>query len=422
MGDKKPFNSVPGGLRDILPAEVEERRTIEADLRTAFEGWGYREIITPTFEYFETLAIEAGNTIESEIFKFFDVDGSLLGLRPEMTTPIARVISKRSISLSPIDRLYYVANVFRQEPPKRGQRREFTQVGLELIGAKGEAADGEVISVLIEALLKSRLNQFKVAIGRVDFLPAVLEEFGAEPELTDRVQTLLAAKDIVEARASIEASLISEAAKEDVLAILSLKGDRSTLDLASGYAKGKKSKAILTELKSLAKLISLYGLNDFVTFDFGMVKDFGYYTGMVFEAYSPELGFPLGSGGRYDGLISEFKSARPACGFALGLERLHIALSEAKLIKRNGDKRVLVAPLGDTEAAFILSKESRGAGLKTEIAPLNLSLSECEEIAKASNFKFFIFMDGQTGQAKILKIKEGTVTSVAVSDIKGALT
>ncbi|MDI6799065.1 MAG: ATP phosphoribosyltransferase regulatory subunit [Actinomycetota bacterium] len=422
MESTRSFSSVPAGLRDILPAEAEERRAIEAELRQVFESWGYREIMTPTFEYFDSLAIEAGNTIQSEIFRFFDVDGSLLGLRPEMTTPIARVVSKRGGPQGSIDRLYYAASVFRQEPPQRGQRREFSQVGLELIGSTGPAADAEVVLVLIESLLKSKLKDFKIAIGRVDFLTASLTGLGAQKELIQRVQSLLTDKDLVEAKRAITASSLPQGAKDDVLGLFSLKGDISALSRAERYAKDEASVKILSELKSLAEKISLYGLEDFVAFDFGMVKDFDYYTGIVFEAYSPNLGFPIGSGGRYDNLISEFSSARPACGFALGLERLHIALSEAKLLKRNGEARVLVVPFNDAEATFLISKESRAAGFKTEIAPLGRSLDDCRELFEGTNFKFIIWPASSNGEIEILDIKEDKTTKAKLGGIKGVLT
>ncbi len=422
MVEKKPLSSVPRGLRDMLPAEVEERRAIENDLCSVFESWGYREIVTPTFEYFDTLAIEAGNTIESEIFRFFDVDGSLLGLRPEMTTPIARVISRQETPSGAIDRLYYAANVFRQEPPQRGQMREFSQVGLELIGAGGPVADGEVIMLLIEALLKSGLKDFRLAVGRADFLTASLRDLGLPLELIERVQRLLTEKDLVEAKREIAASSIPLAAKDDVLELLFLKGDISALSRAERFAKGEASKRILRELKSLAEMISLCGLKDYVTFDFGMVKDFGYYTGIVFEVYCPSLGFPIGSGGRYDNLISEFYSSRPACGFALGLDRLHIALSEAKLLKRNGEARVLVIPLSDAEAAFLIAKEVRSAGFKTEIAPLERSLADCKEIFKESDLSFIIYPAASKGEVEVLDIKRDKASSAKMGSISEVLT
>ena len=420
MEGNNSFTSVPRGLRDVMPTEAEERRQIENKLRGVFEGWGYREIITPTFEFFENLASEAGKMMEEEMFKFFDRDGSLLALRSEMTTSIARAVSQRMESSYP-SRLYYSANVFREEPPQRGQQREFYQVGLELIGSKGAIADAEVLGVLLEALRVVGLNDFQVGVGQVDFLRGVLEATGISQESVANIQTFLVEKNLVGLERVIQESSLSSRDKSKVLEIISLRGREDVLVKAKKYATNAKSRKALKNLSDLYELLTLFGLEKFVIFDFGIIRNFDYYTGAIFEVYIPNLGFLLGAGGRYDRLLSEFGVDRPACGFALGLERLHICLNEQGAVKKKNGKRVLLYSTVDVRKASATAKVIRDMGFCVETILESSTLDVCESLAKKGKFRWVVNADEAPERIEILDLETNLKKDSSLSAIKGEL-
>lgn len=320
--------SIPRGLRDILPLEASERREIENRLRQVFSKWAYGEVITPAFEFYEILATEAGEAIKKEMFRFFDRDGRQLALRPEMTTPIARLAAQRlDLSAGP-QRLYYLAGVFREEPAQRGQQREFFQAGIELAGAGGPAADAEVIAIMVESLLAAGLCDFQVGIGQAGFFREVLKSLGIASLDQKRLETAASERNMVGLKSILDELSLDQKTKETVAAILSLRGGAEVLELADDLVPSRAASAALSDLRATFTYLKTLGLEDRLILDMGIIRGFDYYTGIIFEAYCPQLGFPLGGGGRYDNLISEFGPSAPAAGFAIGVERLHIALNE----------------------------------------------------------------------------------------------
>ncbi|MDO8886630.1 ATP phosphoribosyltransferase regulatory subunit [Candidatus Oleimmundimicrobium sp.] len=419
MDGRNSFVSIPRGLRDIMPTEAEGRRLIENKLRKVFESWGYREIITPTFEFFDNLSSEAGRIIEEEMFKFFDRDGSLLALRPEMTIPIARVVSQR-MQNSRFSRLYYSANVFREEPAQRGQQREFYQVGLEFIGGKGAYADAEVIGVLIESLQAVGLKDFQVGIGQVDFFKGVLEGTGMSSKSIKDIQSLLVEKDMVELEQIISQSSISSKDKSKIIEILSLCGGEDIIEKVKPYANNARSKGALENLSNLYEFLKSYSLEEFITFDFGIVRNFEYYTGVVFEVYVPNLGFPLGAGGRYDKLISEFGIDKPACGFALGLERLHICLNEQGVLKKQEGRRVLVFSTQDLNKMFLAAKTLRDKGFQVESVLELSSFEDCCSLAQEA-VRWVINADNAPKSVEIFDFQTNLKKVSSLSAIEGEM-
>ncbi|HDP69871.1 MAG TPA: ATP phosphoribosyltransferase regulatory subunit [Actinobacteria bacterium] len=420
MGANNSYPSVPRGLRDIMPIEAEERRQIEKKLRRVFESWGYREIITPTFELFENLASEAGKMMEDEMFKFFDRDGVLLALRPEMTTPIARAVSQR-IENSCFSRLYYSASVFREEPPQRGQQREFQQIGLELIGGRSPAADAEVLAVLLESLQAVGLKDFQVGVGQIDFLQGFLETTGISSELIKEIQLLLVKKDLVGLERTIEDNSLSPEDKSKILEIISLRGRKDILEEAKKYTTNAKSCEALKNLSDLYEFLKLFDLEKFVIFDFGIIQNFDYYTGVIFEVYAPNMGFLLGSGGRYDLLLSEFGDNRPACGFALGLERLHICLNEQGALKKENCKKILVYSDVDIKKALMTAKTLRDMDFCVETVLEPSTLDACGSLVKEGRFKWVINADEAPEQIEIFDIEKNLKKISSLSVIEGEL-
>ena len=321
--------SIPEGLRDILPAEASRRRDLEGRLRGAFEGRGFGEVISPTFEFYDLLSVEAGPAIKRDMVRFMGSDGRLLALRPEMTTTIARVVAQRLEPEAGPHRLYYIANVFREEFSKQGQAREFWQAGIELVGgAGGPDTDAEVVVLFVEALDAAGLVDFQVGLGQIGFLAGALKALPVTEADRERLRSALDERSLVKYRAAVADLGLDDETAAKLLAIPTLRGGPDVFKAAAGLVIGDEAGAALDRLKEVWSGLDAAGLADRVVIDLGIWRTFDYYTGLVFEAYAPGLGVPLGGGGRYDNLLAEFGRPQPAAGFALGLERLQLALSQ----------------------------------------------------------------------------------------------
>lgn len=319
--------ALPPGVKDILPVEARELKLIKKKLAKVYEAWGYDEVFTPAFEYLDVLSLQSGKRIQKEMFKFFDDRGDLLALRPDMTTSIARLVSQKlNQQILPL-RLYYQANVFRQQKPLQGQPREFWQSGIELIGGSKLAADAEIITVLIEALSAVKLRKFKIGIGNIAFVKTLLDGLGSKN--SQKLKQYLSRKDLVAVDDILTSSKASAAKKLKL--ILSLKGDKA-LAQAKKLSLNEKEKRALAELSQLDAILKNKGQDECITYDFSLVPDFDYYSGLVFEVYAEGIGLPVASGGRYDNLLLAFGWEKEAAGFAFSLERLHEVLVRERKI------------------------------------------------------------------------------------------
>ena len=361
MSSKNFLPQVPYGTKDILPVEARRKRELENSLARLFDHWGYEEVITPTFEYIDTLVAGGTDSASSDTFKFFDRNGRTLALRTDMTTPIARVAAMR-LKEEPLPlRLFYLANVFRQELAQTGRQCEFYQAGVEFFGAASPAADAEVVALAIESILKTGLTHFQVSLGQVDFISGIMTEGGLNADQRHKVKKALTERDLVSLEAVLDGTGIH---------IPLLQGKMELLDETRMRIASKVSRAALDNLAEIYELLVGYGVEKFVSFDLGMIRDFEYYTGMVFEAYTPGLGSPLCGGGRYDKLTAAFGVDHPATGFALGIERVLLAIERQKIVVQINPERIYIGwDAGKLPQAIQKAQNIRMAGGSVELAP-----------------------------------------------------
>jgi ATP phosphoribosyltransferase regulatory subunit len=321
---------LPPGVADFFFTAAEQKLALETTLRELFARWGYRPVIPPMFEYADTLASVAGVRLAEEMYRFFDRDGRALALRPDLTIPTARIAGVKLYDQPLPLRFAYVGSVFRYEEPRAGQRREFTQAGVELIGAPGAPADAEVIALLAAALQSAGLPTFRITLGQIGFFHALLAALHLPPEAVDRLSVALDRKS----QAGVEAALTEwdgdERARQLVAILPTLVGGPAVLDKAAALAWNSEMMTAVENLRQTWEWLKRYGVADHITVDLGQVRGMAYYTGVVFEAFAPGIGFPLASGGRYDRLIGHFGPDRPAVGFALTVDRLLIALNHQR--------------------------------------------------------------------------------------------
>ena len=304
---------VPYGTRDFLPLEAREKRIIENKLAELFLKWGYKEVVTPAVEYLDTLTI-GGRFDESRMYRFTAGEDKTLALRHEMTIPIARLAASRFKESALPLKLSYISSVYRGGETQKGRQCEFYQAGVELLGISNAFADAEIISLAAQALKCSGLDDFKICLGQVEFASGLMEQNNLSSEIKTEIKSAIERHDIV----ALENLPVNDSLKK----IPKLQGGREILSAAEVLAKNERSLKALDNLTEIYRLLELYGVADKITFDLGLIRDFEYYTGMVFEAYAAGVGYSLAGGGRYDNMLKDFGAACPATGFALGIERI----------------------------------------------------------------------------------------------------
>lgn len=373
---------IPYGTRDFLPSEAAEKRAIEAALAGLFTQWGYEEVVTPTIEYLDTLTMGNGRALEPHMFKFFDKNNRTLALRHEMTTPIARVVASRlQDAVLPL-KLSYISSVFRYEQTQTGRQCEFYQAGVELVGSSSAASDAEMIALAIEGMKKAGLQDFQVCLGQVEFINGIMQQVRLDAVQQDLIKTAIEKHDLVGLEHVVDSTSLPKNAKDILKKLPLLHGQEDMLKRAYDVALNEQSRRALDNLLEIYRLLTIYGVAEYVSFDLGVIRDFNYYTGMVFEAYAPGLGFPLCGGGRYDHMLSDFGTACPATGFALGIERILLALERQGLQKPTIQKDFYVA----YEAGKIQQAIEKTHALRSQGAVAALALQAQTE-AEAARYQ-----------------------------------
>jgi len=328
------IHPIPPGTRDVLPDEMRELRKLERALLEVFEARGYGEVATPALEYDEVLTRGGGRNYHGA-YRFFDEGGELLALRSEMTVPIARLVATRYGGTEPPHRLCYLAAAYRTVSPQRGERREFLQAGMELIGAPEGEGTVEVIEVLEAALDAAGLSSAVVGLGDADLYRELLDELGLEAEARDSVLARLAAHDLVGLEAELGEAGVGAEQVADCLSLSQLRGGPEVLEQAREHGAAAVANAA-ERLTGIYEALGSSPSAERVQFDFGLMRDLSYYNGAILEVYDPALGHVLGGGGRYDGLMKRFGLDLSAAGFALDLGRVHVAQIEER---RRGEER-----------------------------------------------------------------------------------
>jgi ATP phosphoribosyltransferase regulatory subunit len=314
------IHPIPSGTRDVLPDETREVRAITDTLRRVFEGHGYGEVYTPALEY-ESVLARADMAEAQPAYRVFDESGAVLVLRSDMTVPIARVVATRYASSDPPLRFCYFAHCYRGVRPQRGHSRELLQAGIELIGAPAPHGTAEALTVLCHALDATGLKDYRIGLGDASLFPALMASLRVPEPIRAGLLEALVLRDFVGLEEMLAGAGLSSDAANLLLDVPQRRGGQDVLTHVSAAAEDA-----VTGLRRVHELLEP-AVAERVIFDLGLVRNIGYYTGAVFEVYDPALGAPIGGGGRYDDLLGRFGRALPAVGFALEVDRLHIALA-----------------------------------------------------------------------------------------------
>ena len=361
----------PEGVRDIIGPECEKKHVIDRSIKEAIVSFGYEQIETPSFEFFDIFSQEIGTIPSRDLYKFFDREGNTLVLRPDVTPSIARAYAYYFRDQSPL-RLFYSQNVFINHSRLQGRLRETTQIGAEYIGDNSVEADAELVALAIEALRSTGLSEFTISVGHVNFLRGLMEAYSFSPEEEEEVYDRIINKNFF----GLEA-LLSEREKDDAsgnlkrlsTSISRLFESPEALEALEPLAKGfSRIEETFSYFRRLYELLVLYGVEKYVSFELGLVSQYRYYTGILFSGYTYGSGEAILKGGRYDRLLSYFGCEKPAIGFAILSDSLALALErQGKTIPLPENRRAYLYTEALHAEAVRRAREDRQAGMRVAL-------------------------------------------------------
>src|SRR5262252_4086530 len=395
--DRQP--QLPKGAKLYLPDEAARKRVVEQRLLEIFRRWGYREVVTPAYEYFDVLSQGTDRELQERMFKMVDREsGRLLALRADITPQIARIVATRMRDEPKPLRLAYVSNVFRYDEPHVGRYREFYQAGVELVGLPNPEGDAEMIAMTVEGLQALGLEQFQIDVGQAEFFRGILEDVAAAEAAAQELRSALAHKD-QSALERLVADLRAPATVTDLLlALPALYGRGDVLDRAERLVKNARSEAALRNLAEVYRLLRAYGLADSVLLDLGEVRGFDYYSGVHFEAYVSGLGAALVGGGRYDHMLGRFGYDCPATGFAFEVSRALLAMeSQGVAVELPGPDFFVIDFTPDKTRALALSRRLRDLGCAVARDIISRPLEESLAYARGLRAHWALVIEGLAG-------------------------
>ena len=357
----------PEGVRDIYSRECETKLALQKKLSTVLHLYGYRDIQTPTFEYYDVFREEIGSTSTQELYRFFDREGNILSLRPDITPSIARAAATLFDGEDFPVRLCYAGNTFINHSSYQGRLKENTQLGAELIGLDSVEADAEMIAMVVDGLKRVGLREFQVSIGHVDFITSLMEAAGLGEEESREIRTLIANRNYFGVDELLDGKNVEARIREAFHILPELVGGEEVLEQASRYSPDAKARLAVARLSHICRLLKLYGAQDHVSFDLSMSGTYGYYTGIIFRAYTYGTGDAVVRGGRYDHLLEKFGKNTPSIGFAVILDELMNALSRQKISTETVHRNLLVYTEATGEQAVSMACAFRKKGRNIEL-------------------------------------------------------
>jgi len=407
----------PEGVQDILVNECFNKRNLEDKIRKVFSSHGYYEVETPIVEFYDVFSAETDITPQETMFKFFDGQGRILVLRPDLTIPVARVAATKFKDTNYPLRLSYIGNSFRYNELGGGKQKEFTQAGVELLGVNSPEADAEIIATAIDALLACGLENFQLDIGQVEFFKGLMEETGLSSEETEQMRLLVDSKDFVAIEELVKVHDIKDHLKELIFNLPGLFGSIDVIDRVKEYPINRRCINALENLKRVLEIIDDYGYSKYVSVDLGMVQSVNYYTGTIFRGFTYGVGFPILSGGRYDGLVEKFGKSSPATGFSLGINMIMMALDRQKIEmgKPVIDSLICYKKEG-RKTAFEICETLRKQGLSVEVDITGAGIGEIKKYAEQKGIGGILFVP-DSKNIEVHNVENGDIKAVSIDEL-----
>jgi ATP phosphoribosyltransferase regulatory subunit len=403
---KSQQTQLPKGAKIYLPDEAAQKRRVEAELSGVFRKWGYRDIVTSAYEYFDVVSQGTDQDLQERMFKMVDREsGRLLALRADVTPQIARIVATRMREEPKPLRLAYLTNVFRYDEPHVGRYREFYQAGVELVGLPNPEGDAELIAMAVEGLRALDLREFQLDVGQADFFRGILEDLGLDEARARELRSALGRKDISALERFVTGLGAPAAAGDLLLALPGLYGRGDVLDRAERLVKNPRSESALANLAEVYRLLTAYGLADSVLLDLGEVSGFDYYSGVHFEAYVTGLGAPLAGGGRYDHMLARFGYDCPSTGFAFEVGRVLLAIeNQGAASPLPGPDFFIIDFTGDKTRALAISRRLRDMGSAVARDILHRGLDESLAYARQQRARWALVIGEPGADAEQVRV------------------
>lgn len=412
----------PEGVRDIYDRECARKQAVQEKISKVFHLYGYQDIETPTFEFFDIFNKERGSVSSKEMFKFFDRDNNTLVLRPDMTPAIARCVSKYFMDETMAVRLCYRERTFTNNTSYQGRLKEITQTGAELIGDDSSSADAEMVAMVIDSLKAAGLTEFQVELGEVEFFRGLVEEAGMDEETQESLRELIENKNYFGVEELITEQTMPEDLKAVFLKLPELFGSMEQIKHAKTMTTNARALKAIERLEQVQEILECYGLDRYVSYDLGMLSKYQYYTGIIFKAYTYGTGEYIVTGGRYDKLMVQFGKDAPAVGFAIVIDQLMLAMARQQIETETDTVHTMLVyePCAMTEAVR-LGMYLRSQGIKTAMfcKEVQKDWETYQDYAGDKGFKNLLYLQSDGLTLRFADIRKGTSRILAVGEYTG---
>lgn len=391
----------PEGVRDIYGAEYARKLSIERKLSDKIKSFGYLDIQTPSFEFFDVFSKEIGTNPSKEMYKFFDKENNTLVLRPDFTPGVARSAAKYFMDEKLPIRFTYLGNVFNNISDHQGKLKEFTQIGAECIGDTSVLADAEMIALTVMGLLDSGLKDFQISVGHVEYFRGICKNAGIDEDVEYALREQISGKNVFAVEEILNEANVSDKVKKQIASVSDCFGKAECLDKAESIVENERSLCAIKRLRELYECLKAYGVEGYVSFDLGMLSKYNYYTGIIFRAYTYGIGEPVAKGGRYDSLLEKFGKKSGAIGVAIVIDQLMNALSRQKCVVDITEKKsILIYDSESAKEAITFAKEYREKGNNIELVARMDGKSKMED---------YIVFGMEMLVDKIFEVKDGKI-------------
>ena len=389
----------PDGVRDIYNGECKQKLLLQDRLHAVLTKYGYRDIQTPTFEFFNIFSKEIGTTPSKDLYKFFDKDGNTLVLRPDFTPSVARSAAKYYAEDDMPVKLCYMGNTFINSSSYQGRLKETTQCGVELIGDGSVCADAEILAMVVDSLRASGLKECQISVGHARFFHGLIEAAGLGEEAEEELRELLNNKNFFGVEEFVETLNLDANLKKLFTMLGSFETQVEELaeakDLAADYPVILSA---IADLEKLGEYLKLYGIEKYISFELGIISKYHYYTGIIFAGYTFGTGEPIVKGGRYDKLLTYFGKKAPSIGFGIVVDQLMAALSRQKIqLAVEDHTTLLVFTEEKIQQAIARAQQLRGDGNDVTMIPFATAHTreDYENYAQKNHISNVEFMDGE---------------------------
>ena len=348
----------PEGVRDCYGKENTAKRNTIAKIAGTIHLYGYQDLQTPSFEYFDVFSNEIGTTSSKDLFKFFDKEGNTLVLRPDFTPSVARCAAKYFMDEKEPLRFCYEGSAFSNTSNLQGKLKETTQMGAELMNDGSAQADGEMIAMLIESLQAAGLTEFQISIGNVEYFKGICEYLQMDSELEMALRDAISSKNYFAAEDLLKSEGFSKSDRDLILRI------------RDATAPNERTVSAIRRLIDVYRVVEAYGLARYLSFDLSLLSKYHYYTGIIFKGYTYGTGEPIASGGRYDQLLGYFGKKAPAIGCMISIDPLLEAMRRQDVLEAEEPQIQKIYYNEDNYAdALKTARMSRLAGFRTVLLP-----------------------------------------------------